>query len=44
MPFKDNANRPDANVGWSGARSAALGASMLAAIESQMQADKAWTV
>ncbi|VVE04312.1 peptidase M14, carboxypeptidase A [Pandoraea iniqua] len=44
MPFKDNANRPDTNVGWSGARSAALGASMLAAIESQMQADKAQTV
>lgn len=41
MPFKDNANRPDAQVGWSGARSAALGASMLAAIWSQMQADNA---
>ncbi|MBN4664974.1 carboxypeptidase family protein [Pandoraea nosoerga] len=41
MPFKDNANRPDARVGWSGARSAALGASMLAAIGSQLQADKA---
>lgn len=38
MPFKDNANRPDANVGWSGARSAALGASMLAAIWAQLQA------
>ncbi|VVE23622.1 peptidase M14, carboxypeptidase A [Pandoraea aquatica] len=41
MPFKDNANRPDSQVGWSGARSAALGASMLAAIWAQMQADQA---
>ncbi|SAK62282.1 peptidase [Caballeronia hypogeia] len=32
MPFKDNANLPDESVGWSGARSAALGASMLQAI------------
>lgn len=39
MPFKDNANRPDERGGWSGARSAALGASMLAAIWSQMQAE-----
>jgi murein tripeptide amidase MpaA len=29
MPFKDNANAPDARFGWSGARSARLGASML---------------
>ncbi|MCG2583086.1 M14-type cytosolic carboxypeptidase [Massilia sp. TS11] len=29
MPFKDNANLPDAHVGWNGARSAALGAAML---------------
>lgn len=32
MPFKDNANLPDARVGWSGARSASLGAAMLQAI------------
>lgn len=32
MPFKDNANLPDESVGWSGARSAALGAAMLQAI------------
>lgn len=36
MPFKDNADRPDEKVGWSGARSAALGAAMLQAI--------AWTL
>ena len=29
MPFKDNANLPDAYVGWNGARSVALGAAML---------------
>ena len=29
MPFKDNANLPDAYTGWNGARSAALGAAML---------------
>ncbi len=29
MPFKDNANAPDAKFGWSGARSARLGAAML---------------
>jgi murein tripeptide amidase MpaA len=29
MPFKDNANAPDSRFGWSGARSARLGASML---------------
>jgi murein tripeptide amidase MpaA len=32
MPFKDNADLPDARVGWDGARSAALGAAMLQAI------------
>lgn len=32
MPFKDNANLPDARGGWDGARSAALGAAMLQAI------------
>ena len=29
MPFKDNANAPDARVGWNGARSQRLGAAML---------------
>jgi murein tripeptide amidase MpaA len=29
MPFKDNAELPDAEVGWSGARSARLGAALL---------------
>ncbi len=29
MPFKDNANAPDARFGWNGARSARLGAAML---------------
>jgi murein tripeptide amidase MpaA len=29
MPFKDNANAPDARVGWDGARSAHLGAAVL---------------
>jgi murein tripeptide amidase MpaA len=29
MPFKDNDNLPDSRMGWSGARSAALGAAML---------------
>jgi murein tripeptide amidase MpaA len=29
MPFKDNADLPDAQVGWNGARSAALGAAIL---------------
>jgi murein tripeptide amidase MpaA len=30
MPFKDNAKLPDASVGWNGARSARLGAAVLA--------------
>jgi murein tripeptide amidase MpaA len=29
MPFKDNADWPDAHVGWNGARSKKLGASVL---------------
>ena len=29
MPFKDNADWPDAQVGWNGARSKRLGASVL---------------
>jgi murein tripeptide amidase MpaA len=36
MPFKDNANLPDAHTGWNGARSAALGAAMLHAIWRQL--------
>ncbi len=32
MPFKDNANAPDAHSGWSAARSARLGADMLGPI------------
>ena len=29
LPFKDNANDPDEQVGWDGARSARLGAAVL---------------
>ena len=29
MPFKDNADLPDPEVGWDGARSARLGAAIL---------------
>ncbi|WP_394787965.1 M14-type cytosolic carboxypeptidase [Rhodoferax sp.] len=32
MPFKDNANLPDPDVGWNGERSKKLGASVLAAV------------
>ena len=32
MPFKDNADAPDARVGWNGARSKRLGAAMLLAV------------
>jgi murein tripeptide amidase MpaA len=38
MPFKDNANLPDARVGWNGARSASLGAAMLQAVYWQLAA------
>jgi murein tripeptide amidase MpaA len=37
MPFKDNANLPEPTYGWSGARSAALGAAMLAAVLRQLE-------
>lgn len=37
MPFKDNADRPDQQVGWNGARSAALGAAMCEAILQQLE-------
>lgn len=33
MPFKDNANLPDARVGWSGARSRRLGAAMVGVLQ-----------
>jgi len=36
MPFKDNANQPDAQHGWSGARSRTMGAQMLAAIAADL--------
>jgi murein tripeptide amidase MpaA len=32
MPFKDNADLPDAEVGWNGDRSRKLGAAMLEAV------------
>ena len=32
MPFKDNANLPDATCGWNGARSRRLGADVLTAL------------
>lgn len=36
MPFKDNADLPQPEVGWNGARSALLGAAMLQAILAQL--------
>jgi murein tripeptide amidase MpaA len=38
LPFKDNANDPDQQTGWSGARSAALGAAVLQPILSSLRA------
>lgn len=38
MPFKDNANLPDDQYGWSGARSKRLGAAMLNPILAHLQA------
>ena len=38
MPFKDNADAPDARVGWNGARSKRLGAAMLLPILSNLRA------
>ena len=38
MPFKDNANAPDAVYGWSPERSAQLGASSLDALHSLSEA------
>jgi murein tripeptide amidase MpaA len=37
MPFKDNANRPDARVGWNGERSKELGRAVLAPILETLQ-------
>jgi murein tripeptide amidase MpaA len=39
LPFKDNANDPDALVGWDGARSACLGAAVLQPILRTVRAD-----
>jgi murein tripeptide amidase MpaA len=36
MPFKDNANLPDAQAGWSGARSHRLGADVLVALRAAL--------
>ena len=36
MPFKDNANLPDARAGWSGARSQRLGAAVVGALHSHL--------
>jgi murein tripeptide amidase MpaA len=38
LPFKDNANLPDEQVGWDGARSARLGAACLQAIHATLAA------
>jgi murein tripeptide amidase MpaA len=40
LPFKDNANDPDAQVGWDGARSARLGASVLQPVLQSVRALK----
>jgi murein tripeptide amidase MpaA len=38
MPFKDNANAPDAKTGWDGARSKRLGAAFLNPIRAHLSA------
>ena len=38
MPFKDNANLPDADVGWNGERSRTLGAAMLGPLLASVKA------
>ncbi len=40
LPFKDNANDPDAQVGWDGARSARLGAAVLQPVLQSIRAQK----
>ncbi|HJV85740.1 MAG TPA: M14-type cytosolic carboxypeptidase [Noviherbaspirillum sp.] len=42
MPFKDNANLPDDQTGWNGARSARLGQAILQPILHSLQKGKAW--
>jgi murein tripeptide amidase MpaA len=37
MPFKDNADLPDPQVGWNGARSARLGAAILQPVLQSLQ-------
>lgn len=39
MPFKDNANLPDGQTGWSAARSKRLGAAMLNALLAHLESD-----
>ena len=39
LPFKDNANDPDAQVGWDGARSARLGAAVLQPVLNAIRAN-----
>ncbi len=39
MPFKDNADRPDAAAGWNGARSRQLGADVLFALRAVLERD-----
>jgi murein tripeptide amidase MpaA len=38
LPFKDNANDPDPQVGWDGARSARLGAAVLQPVLNHVRA------
>ncbi len=40
LPFKDNANDPDAHAGWDGARSARLGAAVLQPILQVLRSEK----
>ncbi len=39
LPFKDNADLPDSQVGWNGARSARLGAAVLQPMLQSLQAE-----
>jgi murein tripeptide amidase MpaA len=39
MPFKDNADQPDVQAGWSGARSMRLGADVLVALRAVLEQD-----
>lgn len=42
MPFKDNANSPDAQTGWNGARSAKLGQGILRAMLDSIERPNPW--